>query len=162
MAVRDQGTIRSLVWRLPAPTLDPASTALVVIDLQLLDADPDGAHGVRAREVVVPAVAALAEDLHAAGGTVAWVRCHANEPDASDTDARFSPSLTRASSRGAALVQVGVGIPCGSITFSAPPPVRSYLCRHGTSKYERTRGSRDGPEGPAEGGARECHFSRLP
>jgi nicotinamidase-related amidase len=105
MADRDQGAIRSLVGRLPDPTLDPATTALVVIDLQRLDADPDGAHGVRAREasvwddfaeyfdrvgeVVVPAVAALAEDLHAAGGTVAWVRCQATEPDASDTGARF-------------------------------------------------------------------------
>jgi nicotinamidase-related amidase len=105
MSDRDQGAIRSLVGRLPDPTLDPATTALVVIDLQLLDADPDGAHGVRAREagvwddfadyfdrvgeVVVPAVSALAEDLHAAGGTVAWVRCQATEPDAADTGARF-------------------------------------------------------------------------
>jgi nicotinamidase-related amidase len=105
MADRDQSAIRSLVGRLPDPTLDPATTALVVIDLQRLDADPDGAHGVRAREhgvwddfaeyfervgeTVVPAVAAIAEDLHAAGGTVAWVRCQATEPDASDTRARF-------------------------------------------------------------------------
>jgi len=105
MADGDQGAIRSLVGRLPDPRLDPATTALVVIDLQRLDADPDGEHGVRAREAgvwadfveyfdrvgetVVPAVAAVAEDLHAAGGTVAWVRCQANEPDASDTGARF-------------------------------------------------------------------------
>lgn len=105
MAAGDQAAIRSLVGRLPDPRLDPATTALVVIDLQRLDADPDGAHGVRAREagvwadfseyfervgeVVVPAVAALAEDLRAAGGAVAWVRCQATAPDASDTGARF-------------------------------------------------------------------------
>ncbi len=49
MADRDQSAIRSLVGRLPDPALDPATTALVVIDLQRLDADPEGAHAVRAR-----------------------------------------------------------------------------------------------------------------
>jgi nicotinamidase-related amidase len=105
MSGDDQTAIRSLVGRLPDPQLDPATTALLSIDLQLLDADPEGAHGVRAKEAgvwdafaeyfdrvggtVVPAVAAVADDLHAAGGTVAWVRCQATEPDASDTGARF-------------------------------------------------------------------------
>ena len=101
----DQTTIRSLVGRLPDPATDPATTALVVIDLQLLDADADGEHGIRARErgmwdeleayftrcaqVVVPAVARVADALRAAGGMIVWVRCEAQEPDASDTRRRF-------------------------------------------------------------------------
>jgi nicotinamidase-related amidase len=102
---QDQVAIRSLVGRLPDPEPVAATTALVVIDLQRLDAAADGEHAVRAREVglwaeveeyftrvadtVVPAVSRVADTLRAAGGTVVWVRCQATEPDASDTGRRF-------------------------------------------------------------------------
>ncbi len=105
MSLADQVTIRSLVGRLPDPVLEPGRTALVVIDLQRLDADADGAHGVRAREmgmwdelegyftrcadVVVPATRRVADALRTAGGMIVWVRCEARKPDASDTGRRF-------------------------------------------------------------------------
>ncbi len=59
----------------PFADLDPARTALVVIDLQLGFMDPSGEYlECAAARDVVPAVNRLAHGLREVGGTVAWIQ----------------------------------------------------------------------------------------
>lgn len=97
--------VRTVVGRLRTPDIARAMTALVVIDLQVLDADPDGAHGRRARDVgtwpqiagyfervgdlVVPNVCRLATAVREHGGPVIFVRCRSLTPSARDNGRRF-------------------------------------------------------------------------
>ena len=134
MSRADQETIRSLVGRLPDPVLEPQRTALVVVDLQLLDAAADGAHGVRAREmgmwdeleeyfercagVVVPATRRVADALRAAGGMIVWVRCEARSPT----------RRTRA-------------VGSGRSTSSSRPATRRPRCSRGSATSPRTSSS---------------------
>ena len=98
-------TVRTVVGRLRAPDLSRARTALLVIDLQVLDADPEGAHGRRARELgtwpeiagyfarvgefVVPNIGRLGSAVRARGGSVIYVRCRSLTPSARDNGRRF-------------------------------------------------------------------------
>jgi nicotinamidase-related amidase len=98
-------TVRTVVGRLETPDLARATTALVVIDLQVLDADPDGAHARRAHELgtwpqiedyfarvgelVVPGVNRLATAVRERGGPVIFVRCCSLTPSARDNGRRF-------------------------------------------------------------------------
>lgn len=62
-----------------APALDPAHTALLVMDFQpaILAALPDGAD----REALLGRVAGAVADVRAKGGTIAYVRVGFTEPD---------------------------------------------------------------------------------
>ena len=53
--------------------LDPARTALVVIDMQRIFCAPGALLEVPMAREIVPAIARMADALRAAGGTVAWV-----------------------------------------------------------------------------------------
>jgi nicotinamidase-related amidase len=98
-------TVRAVVGRLEPPDLARERSALVVIDLQDLDASPDGAHARRARELgrwseveeyfarvgdlVVPNVRRLATAVRLGGLPVIYVRCRSLTPDARDNGRRF-------------------------------------------------------------------------
>jgi biuret amidohydrolase len=101
----DDETTRALVGRLQAPDLAQARCALLVIDLQDLDAAWDGAHAQRARELgrwseveayftrvadpVVPNVRRLGATVRGRGLPVVYVRCRSLTPDARDNGRRF-------------------------------------------------------------------------
>ena len=98
----EDAVVRAVVGRLVAPDLARTRCALVVIDLQLLDAAADGEHALRARaighwpeveayfarvaEVVAPNVRRLAR---ARSEPVIYVRCRSLTPDARDNGRRF-------------------------------------------------------------------------
>jgi nicotinamidase-related amidase len=98
-------TARAVVGRLEPPDLARGRTALVVIDLQDLDAAPTGAHAEQARELgrwpeiepyftrvsdlVVPNVVRLAAALRQRGAPVIYVRCRSRSPEARDNGRRF-------------------------------------------------------------------------
>jgi nicotinamidase-related amidase len=97
--------VRSLVGRLIPADLGRTRTALVIIDLQVLDAAADGEHAQRARqqgrwseveeyfarvaELVAPNVRRLAEAMRARSEPVIYVRCRSLSPDARDNGRRF-------------------------------------------------------------------------
>jgi nicotinamidase-related amidase len=101
----ENSTARAVVGRLEPPDLTRTRPALVVIDLQELDASPSGAHAQQARElgrwaeiepyfarvgeVVVPNVGRLAGAVRDRGGAVIYVRCRSLTPDARDNGRRF-------------------------------------------------------------------------
>jgi len=103
--IREDKTVRTLVGRLDPSSLDPAGTALIVIDLQRLCAGADGEHARKARELgkwaeieayfervadpVVPNVRRLAAAVRQAGGTVIYARCRSLTPEARDNGRRF-------------------------------------------------------------------------
>ncbi|MEU1665028.1 cysteine hydrolase [Streptomyces sparsogenes] len=75
----------------PAPALDPAHTALLVMDFQpaILAALPEGD-----REALLDRVAGAIADVRAAGGTIAYVRVGFTEADwdaIPDTNKSFAP-----------------------------------------------------------------------
>jgi ureidoacrylate peracid hydrolase len=59
--------------------IEPARTALVVIDMQQFFTRPDSALAMPAAREIIPAINRAAEGLRAAGGTVAWVVTHLSE-----------------------------------------------------------------------------------
>lgn len=101
----EDAAVRTVVGRLQEPGTLGERTALLVIDLQDLDASPDGEHARRAREqgswpaveayfervseLVVPNVRLLARAVRARGWPVIYVRCRSLSPDARDNGRRF-------------------------------------------------------------------------
>jgi len=97
--------VRSLIGRLAPADLERERNALLVIDLQILDAAADGDHAQRAREqgrweaveayfarvadVVTPNVRRLARALRERSEPVIYVRCRSLSPDARDNGRRF-------------------------------------------------------------------------
>jgi nicotinamidase-related amidase len=97
--------VRSLIGRLVPGDLARSRTALLVVDLQVLDAAADGLHAQRARElghwpeveeyftrvadVVAPNVRRLARALRERSLPVIYVRCRSLSPDARDNGRRF-------------------------------------------------------------------------
>ena len=102
----ERETTRSVVGRLQPPDLTRSRCALVVIDLQVLDAAFDGEHAQRARQlgrwdelegyfnrvaaVVVPNVVRLGRGLRERGLPVIYLRCRSLHPEAADNGLRFS------------------------------------------------------------------------
>ena len=100
----DEG-VRSLIGRLVPGDLARTRSALVVIDLQVLDAAAEGEHAQRAREqgrwpelagyfervadLVAPNVRRLASALRERSQPVIYVRCRSLTPDARDNGRRF-------------------------------------------------------------------------
>jgi biuret amidohydrolase len=105
MTFDERATTRSVVGRLKPPDMAAIRCAMVVIDLQVLDAALDGDHARRARElgrwkelegyfhrvadVVVPNVVRLGRALRERGLPVVYVRCRSLHPDAADNGLRF-------------------------------------------------------------------------
>ncbi len=101
----ERATTRSVVGRLQPPDLTRMRCALVVIDLQVLDAAHDGEHAQRARELgrwgelegyfdrvaetVVPNVVRLGRALRERGLPVIYLRCRSLHPNAADNGLRF-------------------------------------------------------------------------
>jgi len=101
----ERTTTRSVVGRLQPPDLTRTRCAMVVIDLQILDAALDGEHAQRARElgrwdelegyftrvaeVVVPNVVRLGRALRERALPVIYLRCRSLHPDAADNGLRF-------------------------------------------------------------------------
>ena len=101
----ERATTRSVVGRLQPPDLARMRCAMVVIDLQVLDAALDGEHAQRARElgrfnelegyftrvadVVVPNVVRIGRALRERGLPVIYLRCRSLHPDAADNGLRF-------------------------------------------------------------------------
>ncbi len=97
--------VRSLIGRLAPADLAGERNALLVIDLQVLDAAGDGEHARRAREqgrwdavegyfarvaeLVTPNVRRLARALRDRSEPVIYVRCRSLHPDARDNGRRF-------------------------------------------------------------------------
>lgn len=63
------------------PSIDPARTALVVVDMQHAFVAPGAPAEVPAARGIVPNINRLARALRAAGGRVAWVRTHVHAED---------------------------------------------------------------------------------
>ena len=106
MTAADEFTVvRSLVGRIEVGDLSSARTAMLIVDLQKLDASATGLHARRARElgywpelegyfarvadVVVPNVRRLAEALRPRSLPVIYTRCRSLSPDARDNGRRF-------------------------------------------------------------------------
>jgi ureidoacrylate peracid hydrolase len=105
MSFDERATTRSVVGRLRRPDLGRMRCAMIVIDLQVLDAALDGEHAQRARElgrweeleeyfnrvadVVVPNVVQLGRALRERGLPVVYLRCRSLHPDAADNGLRF-------------------------------------------------------------------------
>ena len=101
----ERATTRSVVGRLQPPDLTRMRCALVVIDLQVLDAAHNGEHAQRARELgrwdelegyfdrvaemVVPNVVRLGRALRERGLPVIYLRCRSLHPNAADNGLRF-------------------------------------------------------------------------
>ena len=101
----ERATTRSVVGRLQPPDLTRMRCALVVIDLQVLDAAQNGEHAQRARELgrwselegyfdrvadtVVPNVVRLGRALRERGLPVIYLRCRSLHPNAADNGLRF-------------------------------------------------------------------------
>jgi nicotinamidase-related amidase len=101
----ENSTARTIVGHLEPPDLCRQRSALVVVDLQDLDASPAGAHAQYARELgrwpeiepyfnrvsdlVVPNVVRLAEAVRDHGGTVIYLRCRSLATDTRDNGRRF-------------------------------------------------------------------------
>jgi ureidoacrylate peracid hydrolase len=101
----EYAAVRDLIGRLREFPLLPSRAALLLIDLQYLDASSDGEQAVRARrdgtwdeiapyfarveEVVVPAATRLIAASRAVGTPVMFTRCVSFTPDARDNGRRF-------------------------------------------------------------------------
>lgn len=97
--------VRSLIGRLEVGDLASPRTAMLIVDLQRLDASAEGLHARRARElgywpelegyfarvadVVAPNVRRLAEALRARSLPVIYTRCRSLSPDGRDNGRRF-------------------------------------------------------------------------
>ncbi len=102
---QERSTTRALVGRLELPDLARERSALIVIDLQDLDAASTGEHAERARElgrwgevegyfkrvadVVVPNASRLGVAVRGRGLPVIYLRCRSLTPDARDNGRRF-------------------------------------------------------------------------
>ena len=101
----EYGGIRDLVGRLKDVHVDPATSALLLIDLQYLDASAEGEQAIRARRdstweqiapyferleaIAVPAAARLIDASRARGMPVMFTRCVSFAPNARDNGRRF-------------------------------------------------------------------------
>jgi nicotinamidase-related amidase len=99
-------------------TFDPASTALVIIDMQRDFVEPGGfgetlGNDVRPLQAIVPACRAVLQAWRAAGGTVVHTR-EAHRPDLSDC-----PPAKR--NRGAPTLRIGDAGPMGRILVAGEP-----------------------------------------
>ena len=63
-------------------TIDPARSALLVVDMQLAWTSPEGPMHVPDTAAIIPGINALAAALRARGGLVAWIQ-HSNAPPGS-------------------------------------------------------------------------------
>jgi nicotinamidase-related amidase len=104
-AASEDEVVRALIGRLVPADLSGGRNALIVIDLQVLDAAGDGEHAERAREqgrwddvaayfdrvaeLVSPNVNRIAAALRARSEPVIYVRCRSLTPDARDNGRRF-------------------------------------------------------------------------
>lgn len=97
--------MRELIGRLRAEPINPAATAVVLVDLQVLDASSEGSQALRAKaggqwdlvqlyferveRVVMPAVHRLRELAQLAGMPTLFTRCVSQTADARDNGNRF-------------------------------------------------------------------------
>lgn len=97
--------VRDLIGRLRDVPIDPRRTALLLIDLQYLDASPRGEQGMRAKRegtwdtiapyferletTAVPAARRLIDAARASGIPVMFTRCVSFAPDQRDNGRRF-------------------------------------------------------------------------
>lgn len=78
----------------PISELDPARTALVVVDMQNAFVDPELTGSVPGAADICPNITRLAAAVRAAGGTVAWLKNRADEDDAENWPVLFETFVT--------------------------------------------------------------------